>query len=137
MRSCCLVIMQKLFSWRKTIPFRRELRENETRAEKIMWFNLRNRKLGGLKFYRQHGVGPYIVDFFNSETKTIIELDGDVHFAIDSQVKKDLDRTKWLNENGFKILRFNNVDIFNNLGGVLAEIYFNLTNHETSSSPSP
>ena len=121
--------MQKnrFLNTKNTINFRRELRENATDAEKILWSHLRSRRLGGLKFRRQHGVGPYIVDFLHSDTNTIIELDGDVHFSLDEQMKKDMVRQRWLEGKGFKVMRYNNNDIFNNLDCVLDEIYHNLT----------
>ena len=67
----------------------------------------------------------------------MIEIDGDVHFTIDEQVEKDMNRENWLKENGFKIMRFNNVDIFNNLDGVLSHIYYNLTKTCDGTSPCP
>ncbi|MSU75413.1 MAG: DUF559 domain-containing protein [Candidatus Magasanikbacteria bacterium] len=111
----------------RTIPFRRELRKNQTKAEKVLWSHLRAGRLGSLKFKRQHGIGNYIVDFFHPETKTIIEVDGDVHFVVQQQEQKDRQREKWLEEQGYKIVRYNNVDIFNNLEGVLQEINFFVT----------
>ncbi len=110
------------------VDYRRELRQNATEAERLLWPHLKNRRLGGLKFRRQHTVGPYIVDFLHSDTNTIIELDGDVHFLLDEQIEKDKTRQQWLESKGFKIVRYNNNDIFNNLDCILDEIYHNLTN---------
>lgn len=115
----------RLLGWIKTISFRRNLRQEQTKAEKMLWYHLNNKKLGGLKFRRQHGVGPYIVDFYQSDSQTVVEIDGDVHFAIEEQVKKDQVRELFFNSHGYHILRFNNVDIINNLQGVLDHIYFN------------
>ncbi len=121
-----------------TINYRRELRENATEAEKILWSHLRNRRLGGLKFRRQHAIGTYIVDFLNPETNSIIELDGDVHFLLDKQVEKDKVRQRWLEGKGFKVIRYNNDDIFNNLDCILNELYHNLTsNRPDLTLPSP
>lgn len=118
----------RFLNTQNTISYRRELRENSTDAEKLFWSHLKNRKLGGLKFRRQHAIGKFIVDFFHADTNTIIELDGDVHFSLDKQVAKDKARQQWLESKGFKIIRYNNNDIFNNLDSVLGEIYHNLTN---------
>ncbi|MEK7624934.1 MAG: DUF559 domain-containing protein [Patescibacteria group bacterium] len=125
------------FSYRDNIDFRRKLRKEPTKAEKFLWPHLNNRRCGGLKFRRQHGIGKYIVDFYHAETKTVIEIDGDVHFALDGQVEKDATRESWLRENGFNIMRFNNVDIFDNLDGVLSHIYHNLSRLSDGTSPCP
>jgi len=58
---------------------RQELRKNQTEAEDILWQNIRNRKINSLKFYRQYGIGPYILDFFCAEVRLAIELDGEQH----------------------------------------------------------
>lgn len=106
----------------RTIALRREMRKNPSKAEKTLWNCLRGKKLGGLKFLRQHGIGPYIVDFYQANSKTIIEIDGDIHFAIISQGIKDRRREQWLQERGYRILRYNNIDVFNNLRWILEEI---------------
>lgn len=118
----------RFLNTQNTISYRRELREKGTDAEKILWSHLRNRRLGGLKFRRQHSIGTYIVDFLHVDTNTIIELDGDVHFSLEKQMEKDKVRQQWLESNGFKVVRYNNNDIFNNLDCILDEIYHNLTN---------
>lgn len=106
--------------------FRQSLRKNSTPAEEKLWVALRSRKLGGLKFRRQHTIGIYTVDFFNLETRTIIEVDGDVHFISDDNIKQDKNREKWLIAQGYKVIRFNNVDILKNLDQVLFHLYYNL-----------
>jgi len=124
-------VYKRIIGNKETLLFRQKLRKDSTTAEKILWKELKGKKLGGLKIRRQHGIGLYIVDFYESKTKTVIELDGDVHFSIEKQEKKDQVREKYLEDNGYKIIRFNNVDIFNNLDGVLKHLYYNLT------SPNP
>lgn len=125
----------------RTLKFRRELRSNQTEAEKLLWQHLRNKRLGEFKFKRQHGIGPYIVDFYHADSKTVIEIDGDVHFIEDSAIEKDKKRQKWLEEHGYCVLRFNNVDVFSNLESVLEHIYYNvskaMSDGETSPQPSP
>ena len=85
----------------------RELRENQTPAEGVLWELLRNRQVANLKFRRQHQIGPYIVDFFCNDLKLVVELDGEVHSG-EAQVKKDQKRQAYLESLGFEVLRFDN-----------------------------
>ena len=111
----------------RTIALRREMRKNPTEAEKILWNCLKRKQLGGIKFLRQHGIGSYIADFCQADTKIIIEVDGDIHFTDKEQEQKDRVREHWFKTRGYKILRYNNVDIFNNLEWILEEIYNEVT----------
>src|SRR4029077_7538940 len=86
----------------------RELRHEQTNAERVMWNVLRNRQVLNLKFRRQHPIGNYIADFCCIEKRLIIELDGSQH---SKRVAQDEERTKWLNEQGFEVLRFPNEDV--------------------------
>src|SRR3989338_525180 len=88
---------------------RRELRQKSTRAEEKLWFELRNNKLG-VKFKRQHSIGGYILDFYCSEKKLIIELDGEVHNTPEAK-EYDSVRDKLLHDLGYKTLRFLNREI--------------------------
>jgi type I restriction enzyme R subunit len=99
----------------------RELRKNQTPAEEMLWQLLRNRKLNGLKFRRQHQIGSYITDFYCHEKKLIVELDGAVHNTPERQ-KHDSTRDKFLTSSGFNILRFPNEEVFNNTEEVLKKI---------------
>lgn len=96
----------------------RYLRHEETKAEKMLWEELRNRKLG-IKFRRQHPVDKFILDFYAPEIKLAIELDGVSHVE-----NKEYDqlRTNYLKSTNIKILRFWNSEIENNLQKVLREI---------------
>lgn len=87
-----------------------ELRKNMTVAEKVLWQQLRNRKVEGLKFRRQHPVDIFILDFYCHEFKLAIEVDGGIHNQMD-QKEWDENRTFALNEFGIQILRFSNEDI--------------------------
>ncbi|MDP2855169.1 MAG: heme b synthase [Smithellaceae bacterium] len=107
----------------------KNLRVNQTDAEKLIWKKLRSKQLGNIKFRRQQPIGNYIVDFVSFEKKLIIELDGGQH-AIDTQ--KDEERDKWLTGQGFKVLRFWNNDVLRNIEGVLETIMEKL-----SHSPKP
>ncbi len=104
----------------------RQLRQNQTPAEEMLWQLLRNKKLNGLKFRRQHQIGSYIADFYCHEKKIVVELDGEVHNNPEQQ-KHDLTRDKFLTSSGFNILRFPNEKVFNDTENVLKQIAeFNL-----------
>jgi len=100
---------------------RRELRSNLTPAEALLWANLKNSNLDGKKFRRQHGIGPYIADFYCPECRVIIELDGAVHFDLLAQERDDL-RTTFLESLGMRDIRFENCDVIENLELVLEAI---------------
>lgn len=103
----------------------RELRKRQTEAEKILWFKLRDKQLCGVKFRRQEPIGNYIVDFVSFENKLILEVDGNPHKEIETRTN-DYQRMLWLKGEGFRVLRFWNGDILNNVGGVLEKITDNL-----------
>ena len=86
----------------------RNLRKKQTNAENKLWYFLRDRRLLGLKFRRQHAIGRYIVVFCCLERKLIIELDGGQHLK---QMKKDNFRTKQLSKEGYQVIRFWNDDV--------------------------
>ena len=99
----------------------RRLRQSTTPAEKKLWLHLRNRKLAGLKFRRQHPIGDRVADFYCEEAKLAIELDGsghDRHFG----ETVDLDRAIDLYEHGVRILRFSNQAVITQIEGVLSVI---------------
>jgi adenine-specific DNA-methyltransferase len=101
----------------------RRFRKRATEAEKKLWSHLRNRKVAGLKFRRQHPIGDRTADFFCAEVNLAIELDGSGHHRHLTETS-DLDRAIDLYEKGIRILRFNNTDIFKNLNGVLNKIIY-------------
>jgi very-short-patch-repair endonuclease len=83
---------------------RRELRRESTKTEQILWFQLRNSKLG-VKFKRQHSIGGYITDFYCQKYKLIIEIDGEIHNTPKAK-EYDKVRDKYFRELGYKVLRF-------------------------------
>jgi very-short-patch-repair endonuclease len=99
---------------------RRELRQNQTKAEEILWFELRNNKLGA-KFKRQHSIGGYIVDFYCQKYKLIIELDGEIHNTKEAREYDEV-RDKFFKELGYTVLRFKNSEVENDTEKVLGEI---------------
>lgn len=103
------------------------LRNQLTTPEEILWYYLRNRRFEGLKFRRQVPIKKYIADFVCFEKKLIIELDGSGHLK-DEQMIHDKKREDFLKSQNYKILRFYNNDIFNNLQSVLEKIYQEIFN---------
>ena len=96
------------------LSLKRQLRSDMTGAEKRLWSRLRMKQLHGLKFRRQHGIGPYIVDFYCPERSIVIEVDGDTH-GDDIQVKKDRQKEAYLQSLGLQVIRYVNDDILHNL----------------------
>ena len=97
----------------------RRLRRGQTNAESKLWRCLRNRQLDGAKFRRQTPIGRYVVDFFCEEESLIVELDGGQH-AI--EIEADQARTYWLETHGYRVIRFWNNEVLENLEGVLERI---------------
>ena len=110
----------------------RSLRADPTEMERRLWFRLRLRRLGDFRFRRQVPLRPFIVDFACIEEKLIIEVDGGLH---SDAAGYDARRTKWLNEHGWRVLRFWNNDVSENLDGVLERILQEL--EAAAASPLP
>ena len=96
----------------------RRLRQRQTEAEKLLWYHLRNKRLGGYKFRRQHPIGGYIVDFFCDAAHLVVELDGGGHNE-PGQIDYDHIRTSKLEERGLHVLRFWNDDVLTDTNQVL------------------
>jgi len=107
----------------------RQLRKNATDAESKIWKMLRNRHFSSFKFRRQEPLGRYIVDFVCYEKKIVVETDGGQHCERKGYDEK---RTGWLNNKGFKVLRFWNNDVMKDFAAVKQVIWENL-----KSVPSP
>ncbi|MBO6087080.1 DUF2817 domain-containing protein [bacterium] len=99
----------------------RNLRNNMTKQEVILWQYLKERQILGVKFRRQAVIGRYICDFVSFEKKIVIEIDGGQH-NFGEQEQKDKYRDNFLKSQGFKILRFWNTDIDKNISGVIETI---------------
>ncbi len=97
----------------------KSLRKEMTSAEQKLRQHLRNRHLFELKFRRQHPVGRFILDFYCHEYLLIVEVDGGIH---ELQTERDQLRTEWLQQQGYKVIRFKNEDVIFNIEGVLTEI---------------
>jgi len=106
-----------------------------TGPETRLWSRLRARQLQGLKFRRQHGIGPYIVDFYCPEQSLVIEVDGNSHADAD-QIVKDQLRDRYFQSLGLHVIRYINDDILKNLDGVLENLAERLSSGSTSPHPS-
>ncbi|MBW8743035.1 MAG: endonuclease domain-containing protein [Sphingomonas sp.] len=109
----------------------RELRANATPSERILWRALSARKVSGVRFNRQVPIGPFICDFVSRSAKLIIEVDGGQHGW---QTDEDAARTRYLESQGYRVIRFWNSDVLEGLEGVVAEI---ATVIATLPSPNP
>ena len=113
----------------------RELRQPQTAAEQKLWSALRNRQLGGFKFRRQHPIDRFIVDFYCHECALVVEVDGDSHV---SQIEYDEARTEWLNDRGYNVVRFTNLEVQRQLPAVLEAIWQECAKRaEGEDDPSP
>lgn len=117
------------------LNLKRQLRSNMTGPETRLWSRLRARQFQGLKFRRQHGIGPYIVDFYCPEQSLVIEVDGDSHADAD-QIVKDGQREKYLRSRGLRVIRYINDDIVKNMDGVLEDLAGKVSSGSTSPTPS-
>lgn len=111
----------ELFNKKHLKGYRKELRNNMTKAESYLWKALKRKQLNERKFRRQHSIGNYIVDFYYPSENLIVELDGEVHMNTVNQ-DYDFKRSVFLKSKGFKLLRFENKVVFENLDMVLDAI---------------
>ena len=94
----------------------RGMRTEPTEAEDVLWEALRGRRLDGLRFRRQHPVGRFVLDFYCPIHKLAVEVDGEVH---DSQQERDAERTAVIEAHGYRVVRFRNEEVMQNLPAVL------------------
>ena len=103
------------------------MRRNPTLSEERLWRRLRDRRLLGLKFRRQHAIDRFIVDFYCAEVQLVVEVDGEVHGR---SVQEDAIRQDVLESRGWRVLRFTNSEIDNSLEGVLKKIKEAISQYE-------
>ena len=107
----------------------RELRKNSTLSEVLLWNLLKNRQFHNLKFKRQQPIGDYIVDFICKEARIIIEIDGGQHNEPEN-IEYDKTRTDYLNNLGYKVIRFWNNEIYENIEGVALRLKEEINPHQ-------
>ena len=111
----------------------RELRNNPTNTERVLWRQIRSWQLDGYKFRRQQPLGRYIVDFVCLEKRVVVEVDGGQHAQ---EATVDAERDRWLRDQGFVVLRFWNNEVLKNMDGAREVILRNLQSTPYL-SPSP
>jgi very-short-patch-repair endonuclease len=110
--------MERAFNSRNT-KRARDLRKQGAPAEIKLWQRLSKRQLDGFKFSRQIPIGQYFADFVCRSARLVVEIDGPSH---DVQVEYDCDRTEWIEAQGYRLIRFTNGDVMQNLEGVIVMI---------------
>jgi very-short-patch-repair endonuclease len=98
-----------------------KLRENPTEAEELLWLALKDNKVDGCKFRRQHPISIYVADFYCHKLKLVIEVDGGYHLSEEQQLL-DKERTASLEFNGLKVIRFSNEEVVLKLTEVINKI---------------
>jgi phosphoribosylformylglycinamidine synthase len=122
--------------WEKLKPLARAMRHAPTPAENALWQRLRNRRMGGARFRRQHSIAGFIVDFVCIEHALVIEVDGIVHEP-DDRREYDAQRQAVLEAQGFTVLRFSNGDVLHALDAVVEVIGERLTSSRSGPGPGP
>jgi len=125
-RQCCVTRRisprrSGTYNVRSKKEFRKDLRNSLTAAEAVLWRSLKNRQLLGKKFRRQASIGRYIVDFYCPEARLVIELDGERHFSPTIE-EHEAQRTKYLETEGLRIIRFENKELLEDIDAVLETI---------------
>ncbi len=118
---------------RRTVAIARRLRMSQTSAETVLWNRIRNRQIDGHKFVRQEPVEDFICDFVCRSKMIVIEVDGGQH----NDSMKDVKRDRQLGHAGFKVLRFWNNDVLQNVDGVVAVIQAELSKWPLTPTLSP
>jgi very-short-patch-repair endonuclease len=129
---------ERLTNWKDAInpvllDRARAMRHESAPAEQILWWCLRDRRMGGHKLRRQHVIEPYVADFYCHALRLIIELDGDSH---GDRQAYDHRRTKFLERDGLRVVRFLNSDVFDHLDSVL-DVIFRVCERLSTAGPHP
>lgn len=120
-----LHVMPRFYNRSEHKLLRQYLRRHLSKAEIILWSQLQGRQLG-YKFRRQHGVGPYVVDFYCAQMRLAIEVDGDQHCE-DERAKLDYHRQRFIERQGIRVVRFSTEEVLTNLLCVLDRLRVILT----------
>ena len=114
--------MSVIFNNKSLTARRRAFRRSLSKAEAVLWTCFSRKQMKGFKFRRQYSVNQYVIDFYCPELKLAIEVDGDSHFN-DISEKYDKERQKFIESFGIRFLRFTNINIYDNIDGVLQTIH--------------
>jgi len=118
--------MNKIFNTNPQKYKRKKLRNNLTEAEVILWSRLKNRQVLNQHFRRQVSIGRYVVDFYCAKLKLAIEIDGDLHYLEERTIEYDKKRQREIEMLRIKFLRFDNLEVYKNLNGVINEIWITI-----------
>ena len=121
---------------RKLKPTARRLRADMTNSEQILWSRLRKKQLQGTQFYRQKPIGTYIVDFYAPKAKLVVEVDGSQHLGLEHG-QNDAERDAYLTSEGLRVLRFNNMQVLQEINAVVDAILRTLSNSSRRNPPNP
>lgn len=113
--------MPVLYNKKHLLKYQRKLRNNPTKSELIFWSKIRNNQLK-VRFRRQYGIGPYIIDFYCPEAKLAVEIDGLTH-SDEKVFDNDVKRQKYLENIGLKVKRYNSSDVLKNTESVITDLY--------------
>ena len=113
--------MTKLYNKSSEKEKRRQLRQNITKAEKLVWDKVKDRQIEKCKICRQYSVDKFVIDFYSPELKLAIEIDGESHFE-NGAAEYDKERQAFLESAGITFIRFTNNDVSKSLSGVLESI---------------
>jgi very-short-patch-repair endonuclease len=105
---------------------RRELRRNQTDAERAFWAKVRNKQFFGIRFFRQYSIGPFIVDFYCPTVKLAVELDGGQHSQSDNR-ESDAARSEYLRTQGIDAMRFWDNEVLLDIESVLSKLALKVT----------
>ena len=100
-----------------------------TRAERLLWRALRGHRLNGLHIRRQEPCGPYIADFLCVKARLVVEVDGATHSRL-GEMSRDAKRDAWFAANGYRVLRLQNADIYENFDGAIETILAHLAGEQ-------
>ena len=100
----------------------RTLRKNMTDSELKLWSRIKRKQMFGLQFYRQRPIGNYIVDFYCPQAQLVLEVDGSSYIN-GAMLRKDNYRDSYFKQQGIKILRFDDLQVLNQLDGVIEKVY--------------
>ena len=114
--------------------FARSLRRHQTEVESKLWRALRKRRYRGWKFRRQQPIGPFIVDFICFDAKLVVELDGSQH-GEERNIRRDALRSRYLEEQGYRVKRYWNSQLIDDIDRVLDDIGRDIRAHFPSESP--
>ena len=112
---------QMTYAPKKTVARARDLRRTMTLPEVLLWQQIRGRRLDGIRFRRQHPIGPHILDFFCEDARLAVEVDGESHSQAEA-VEHDNRRTEWLNARGISVVRIPARDVLSELAAVVDHI---------------